>query len=356
MADLDVSIIIPTYNERDNLPVLIERIDRAMSSAGYSYEVIVVDDSSPDGTSEVAKSLSKQYPVKVIIRGGKKGLSSAVLEGIKHSSSSNVVVMDADLQHPPEVIPLLLGKAMREGCEIVIATRYAKGGSVGEWNLARKLISRGATYIARVLLPRIRRVSDPMSGFFLLKRDLLKGVELDPKGFKILLELLARTDYSRVCEVPYTFGKRLKGESKLGTGEVVNYLIQVLSLSPHWVRFGIVGTVGSFVNLGTLALLRYVFLLPHIISTAISIEVSVINNFYMNDEWTFKRERRGKRYVRLLKFHLSSAAGVITQFITSNLVYYLNLVHESIVAQLIGILAGFVVNYLLSKWYVWRFE
>ena len=354
MGKPDVSIIIPTYNERDNLPVLIKRIDSSLNSAGYTYEVIVVDDSSPDGTAEIAKELSLTYPVKVIIREGKKGLSSAVLEGLNHSSGENVVVMDADLQHPPEVIPSLLSKALEEGCDIVIASRYIRGGSVGEWSLIRKMISKGATYLARVLLPKARGVSDPMSGFFLIKKRLLNSVVLDPRGFKILLEVLARTNYSKVCEVPYVFGKRLKGESKLGTSEIINYLLQVLDLSPHWVRFGIVGAVGSVVNLGTVALLRYGFMIPHIISAAVGIEVSVISNFYMNDEWTFKRERRGKRYVRLLKFHLSSAAGVITQFITSNLIYYLNIIHESVTAQLIGILVGFIINYLLSKWYVWR--
>ena len=355
MTNPDVSIVIPTYNERDNLPVLLERIHRSMSSAGYNYEVIIVDDSSPDGTAEIARTLSHKYSVKVIVRKDRKGLSSAVLEGIKYSSSDNIVVMDADLQHPPEVIPSLMAKALRENCEIVVASRYVKGGSVGEWSIVRKSISKGATYVARILLPKVHVVSDPMSGFFLLKKYLLNSTELDPKGFKILLEVLSRANYSKVCEVPYVFGKRFKGESKLGTIEVINYLMQVLDLSPHWVRFGIVGTVGSFVNLGIVALLRYVFLIPHIISTAVGIEVSVISNFYMNDEWTFKRERMGKRYARLLKFHLSSAAGVITQFITSNLIYYLNIIHESVTAQLIGILAGFVMNYLLSKWYVWRY-
>jgi len=354
MSKPNVSIIIPTYNERDNLPVLIKRIDNSLNSAGYTYEVIVVDDSSPDGTAEIAKELSLTYPIKVIVREGKRGLSSAVLEGLNHSSSEFVVVMDADLQHPPEVIPSLLSKALEEGCDIVIASRYIKGGSVGEWSLIRKMISKGATYLARLLLPRVRVVSDPMSGFFLFRKGLLDSVKLDPKGFKILLEVLARTDYNKVCEVPYVFSKRLKGESKLGTSEVINYLLQVLDLSPHWIRFGIVGTIGSFVNLGTVALLRYGFMIPHIISTAVGIEVSVISNFFMNDEWTFKRERKGKRYVRFLKFHLSSAAGVITQFITSNLIYYLNIIHESVTAQLIGILAGFIINYLLSRWYVWK--
>jgi len=354
MDRAEVSIVIPTYNERENLPILIEKIDDVMKSNNIKYEVIIVDDSSPDGTAAVAKDLSHKYPVKVIVRKGKRGLSSAVLNGVKISNSNYVVVMDADLQHPPHVIPRMFSRAIKNACDIVVASRYVKGGSVGNWSFTRKLISKAATLIARLMLPRVRKVRDPMSGFFIFKKDVIKGVRLNPKGFKILLEILARGNYRKVCEEPYTFGKRYGGESKLGSKEIIDYLLHILELSPYWVRFGLVGGVGTVVNLSVVALMRYILMFPHVIAAATGIEVSVISNFFMNDAWTFKFERKGNRFVRLLKFHGSSAAGIITQFIVSNALFYYNVIHESVTDQLIGILAGFIINYLLSKWYVWE--
>lgn len=352
MSETEVSIVVPTYNERDNIAELVDRIHKALSRAGIKYEIVIVDDNSPDGTAEVAESLSSQYNVKVLKRKGKLGLSSAVLDGVKISTGRYIVVMDADLQHPPEVIPELTDKA-RNGYDVVIASRYVRGGSPGEWNIVRKVISKGATYIARIMLPQARNVKDPMSGFFLFKKEVIEDRQLNPRGFKILLELLVRGRYNKVCEVPYTFGKRLKGKSKLGTKEIINYLLHVMDLTPRYMKFAMVGAVGTIVNLSVLASLRYLMGLSHAVSSAAGIEVSVISNFILNDMWTFKREREGSRIVRLLKFHLSSAAGITTQFIVSLAVFEF-LLKESIIAQLIGIFAGFVINYLISKSFVWR--
>ncbi len=354
MPGVEVSVVIPTYNERGNLPELVSRIDAAMRESGIPYEVIVVDDSSPDGTAAEAYRLSMEYPLKVVIREGKLGLSSAVLEGVRYAEGEYVVVMDADLQHPPEVIPKLLTRALREGCDIVVASRYVKGGSVGEWSFVRKAVSKGATYIARALLPQSRWVRDPMSGFFLFRKEVIEGVKLNPRGFKILLEVLVRGRYRKVCEEPFKFGVRAHGESKLGAKEVLNYLAHVVQLAPHYLRFGAVGTAGSVINLGVLYVLKYLISLPHAFATAVAIEVSVLSNFAMNDAWTFRFEREGDWRHRLLKFHGSSAAGVLTQYGVSNVLYYSGAVTDSLTAQLLGILAGFLLNYFLSKNYVWR--
>lgn len=352
--EVEISIIVPTYNERDNIAVLIERIDKALGQHRLNYEVIVVDDSSPDGTAVIAKNLSSKYPVKVIVREGKKGLSSAVLEGVKEAEGRFLVVMDADLQHPPELIPRLYQRAVEDSCEVVIASRYVPGGSPGQWSFTRKLMSKGATYMARILLPRVRHVKDPMSGFFLLRKDVLEGVKLNPRGFKILLEVLAKGNYRKVCEEPYVFGERLRGESKLGAKEIVDYIFHVVELSPRWVKFAIVGGVGTAVNLSIVALLRYLLNVVHVIAAAIGVEVSVLSNFYLNDIWTFKDSRKGSGLYRLVKFHVSSAAGIVVQYLTSNVLFYSGIVHESVTSQFIGILMGFVANYLLSKRYVWR--
>ncbi len=350
-----ISIIIPTYNERENLRELLRRIDNAMKSNGLrDYEVVIVDDNSPDGTADLAEELSNVYPVKVVRRPGKLGLSSAILDGLRVARGDTVVVMDADLQHPPEVIPKLVRAAESDGCDIVIASRYVKGGSVGDWSFLRKVISKGAILIAKILLPRSRGVRDPMSGFFLFRRSVVDGARnLNPKGFKILLEILVKGNYRRVCEVPYKFGRRFKGESKLSTKEMINYILHVLELSPSFIRFALVGGSGTLVNLGFLALERYVIGLPHVIAAPIAIEVSVINNFILNDIWTFKHVRRGSKLLRLVKFHGSSAAGILTQLAVSIGVYEL-LIHESIIAQIIGIIAGFILNYMISRRFVWR--
>ncbi len=347
-----LTIVVPTYNERENLDELLSRIDNALSGVA-EYEVVIVDDNSPDGTAERARELSSKYNVKVIVRLTKKGLSSAVLEGFRISEGDIVAVMDADLQHPPELLREMINK-IEDGCDIVIASRYVKGGSVEGWSLLRKMVSKGAILIARILLPKVRRIKDPVSGYFMLKRHVLEQAEdMNPKGFKILMEILVKGRYSKVCEIPYTFGLRRRGTSKLGTREILNYLIHVLNLSPSIVRFALVGAIGTIVNLGILAAMRYGAHIAHEISSAIAIELSVISNFILNDIWTFRRSRRSGFVQSVLRYHLSNLAGILTQYGTSVALFrFLSL--ESLTAQFIGIIVGFFVNYFLSKSLVWR--
>ncbi len=231
MSNVVLSVIVPTYNERENLRELLERVDRALS--GIPYEVIIVDDNSPDGTADLAEELSRVYPVRVVRRSGRLGLASAVLDGFKVSEGKFVAVMDADLQHPPEVLPRLYAMVANGGCDIAIASRYVEGGRVEGWPFFRRFMSWGATLIARTLLPRVRGVRDPMSGYFMFRRKVVEGVisEMNPKGFKILLEILVKGVWREACEVPYTFSVRKRGRSKLGLKEVANYLLHVLELS-----------------------------------------------------------------------------------------------------------------------------
>jgi dolichol-phosphate mannosyltransferase len=223
-----VSVVLPTYNERENLPILLEELDRHLRD--LSYEVIVVDDNSPDGTAEVARRLSSRYPVRVVVRRGKLGLSSAVVRGAREASAPIVIVMDADLQHPPRVARLLALKAL-EGYDLVVASRYARGGGVENWSILRHAASLGATLLARLLVKGARRVSDPMSGFFAVRRELLLSPKLRPRGFKILLEVLGRSRIRRVAEVPFTFKPRRRGASKLSLGIVVEMIKQLLDLA-----------------------------------------------------------------------------------------------------------------------------
>jgi len=350
-----LSVVVPTYNERENISELLRRIDSVLRAEGIKYEVVIVDDNSPDGTADYAEKLSSKYPIRVVRRPGKLGLSSAVLDGVRASEGSIIAVMDADLQHPPEVLPRMFKELLGKGCDLVIASRYVKGGSVANWSLFRKVISKGAILVARILLPKARKIKDPMSGYFMFKRKVIESnmKQMSPKGFKILLEIIVKGKASRICEVPYTFGTRYKGRSKLSSKEVVNYLLHVLNLAPDYIRFAMVGAAGTIVNLGVLALLRYLLNISHAYASAIAIEASVVNNFILNDIWTFKKYGKPGALRRFLKFHVSSALGLLTQWVISYTVYYAVL-SQSIIAQLVGIVAGFVVNYLLSKKFVWR--
>lgn len=223
----ELSLIIPTYNERENLPTLVEGIVQALS--GYSYELIVVDDDSPDGTAELAQSLAAKYPIRVIRRRNVRGLATAVVEGFRYARGKVLGVMDADLQHPPKLVPELL-REIRMGVDIAIATRYAEGGGIKNWSWGRRIISKGAMGLAHLLLPSTRKVSDPLSGFFLLKREVIDGVELQPTGYKILLEVLVRGKANKIAAVPYIFTERIKGSSKFNLKEQINFLHHLLCL------------------------------------------------------------------------------------------------------------------------------
>ena len=194
------------------------------------YELVIVDDNSPDGTAELALELSRHYPIRVIKRPGKLGLATAVVEGFKHARGEVLVVMDADLQHPPELVPELVRKVLYEGYDIAIASRYVKGGRIEGWSFTRRIVSKGAILLAHLLVPRTRGIKDPVSGFFAIKRSVIEGVELNPIGYKILLEILAKGRWTRVVEVPYTFKPRTRGKSKLSAKEIVNYLRHLLRL------------------------------------------------------------------------------------------------------------------------------
>jgi dolichol-phosphate mannosyltransferase len=217
-----VSIVIPTYNERENLQALVERIFVACN--GMDIEVVVSDDNSPDGTADLAEELGKRFPVKVVRRLRDRGLSKAVLDGFRNASGDILGVMDADLSHPPEKIPEMV-KAL-EKADVVVGSRMLEGGGVEDWPLARKLISTGATLLARPLTG----VSDPMSGFFFIRRRVIEGVVLNPMGYKILLEILVKGRYSNVAEVPFVFLDRQTGESKLNMKIQLQYLAHLLRL------------------------------------------------------------------------------------------------------------------------------
>jgi len=224
-----LSVIVPTYNERQTLPLLIERLRKV--ARDLPLEVVVVDDNSPDGTGvlaeELGRSLAPELPVTVVHRPGKGGLSSAVLDGVRVARGDCITVMDADLSHPPEMLPHLV-KAIEEGYDIAIASRYVPGGGVQRWPLWRRVVSIAATTLARTVLGL--SVRDPLSGFFAARRSILEGRPFLALGYKLLLEVLARSPEARVIEVPYTFVDRQDGKSKLGIQELWDFLALLAEL------------------------------------------------------------------------------------------------------------------------------
>lgn len=221
-----LSIIVPTYNERDRLPELVRTIFAAYAAESLDAELIIVDDNSPDGTGALAEALSADHNIRVVHRAGKLGLGTAVVEGFDAARAPVVGVIDADMSHPPMLLPRMLAIMRQEEADLVVASRYIPGGGTRNWPASRLLMSRLACLLARRLTP----VSDATSGFFLIQRDIARGVRISAGGFKICLELLVRARPDRVVEVPYVFVGRTAGESKMNLKEALGYLVQLRAL------------------------------------------------------------------------------------------------------------------------------
>ena len=221
-----ISVVVPTYNEKENLLQYVDEIKLTLGDR-IDYEVIIVDDNSPDGTGKLADQLSsKNNDIKVIHRPEKMGLSSALVDGFKVSRGEFILVSDADLQHSPALLKTFLEEANR-GADLVIASRYITGANTNGWSPLRKIVSRGATLLAHVFLPKIRRFKDPLSGYFMFKRRFLMTTQLSGLGWKILMEILVNSRFERVVEVPYVFRSRINGKSKLKLRDYLDYLMLI---------------------------------------------------------------------------------------------------------------------------------
>lgn len=252
--DRKISIIVPTYKEVENIPVLAQRVFQVCAQSNLDAEMIIVDDNSEDGTVEQVQKLSELFNIRVHVRKTEKGLSSAVLKGMEIAKHPIFVVMDADLSHPPETIPNLVEPIIEGTSDFAIGSRYTDGGNVKDWPLSRRIISFGATVLARPLV----RVSDPMSGFFAIRRKVfLRGENINDAGFKIALELMVKCGVTKVAEIPIVFTDRVKGVSKLKLRTQLQYLFQVFSLYVYVypaLTFGLVAVTAG----GTVAVLRYI--------------------------------------------------------------------------------------------------
>jgi dolichol-phosphate mannosyltransferase len=361
-----LSLVIPTFNESENIEAMIELLSQLLDQAlPGNYELIVVDDDSPDYTWKIAQELVSQYPqLRVMRRQQERGLSTAVIRGWQVAKGEVLGVIDGDLQHPPEVLLQLIAET-QQGADLATASRHVEGGGVSSWSVVRRFLSRGAQLLGLLILPGvIGRVSDPMSGYFLVRRSAIAGKTLSPVGYKILIEVLGRGNIGRVAEVGYVFQERQSGESKVTWKQYVEYLRHLarlrLALSPfgRFIRFGFVGITGLFVDMSVFYLLREGLQLGLTRSIIISVELAIINNFLWNDAWTFadvSRRQQGwrQRLKRLLKFNVICLMGLILNTLIVNALF--NFFHTNeYVAKLIAIAVVLFWNFWINLKLSWR--
>ena len=365
-SPLYFSLVIPTYNECKNVKSIVEQLSRLLDGIiPGDYELIVVDDDSPDRTWEVALSLTAEYPqLRVMRRSDERGLSTAVIRGWQASRGEVLGVIDADLQHPPETLLQLLAEIQR-GADLAAASRHIAEGGVSDWSVIRRFLSRGAQTVGLIILPGVvGRVSDPMSGYFMVRRTCIAGKTLNPAGYKILIEVLGRGDIRWIGEVGYVFQERQAGESKVTGKQYIEYLRHLLILRfARWpmgkfLRFCLVGFSGVFVDMGVFYLLRTVLGLALTRSLIVSAEVAIISNFLWNDLWTFgdiSKRQPGKhqRLKRLLKFNVICLIGLIMNVLLVNVMFNVFNVNEYL-AKLIAIAAVTLWNFWINMKLSWR--
>src|SRR6266404_4515179 len=352
--------IIPTFNERDNVTPLFRRLEATL--AGVAWEVIFVDDNSPDGTWDVVRNLAAQDSrVRCLRRIGRRGLSGACIEGILASSAPCAAVIDADLQHDETQLPKMLALLQEGEADLVVGSRYIEGGSAESFNKQRADASALATEVAKRVL-RVK-VADPMSGFFMIRRDRFEQLasQLSTQGFKILLDVVATARGAlRVVEIPYTFGSRLHGESKLDSMVALDFLGLVLAkltndvVSLRFLLFATVGSLGLFVHLAVLFVSLEAFGLSFPHAQAFGALVAMTSNFILNNFLTYRDQRlKGFAILRgLLLFYLVCSVGLFANVGVAFSVYD----QEPIwwLAGAAGALMGVVWNYAMSGLFVWR--
>jgi dolichol-phosphate mannosyltransferase len=357
----ELTVVIPTKNERDNIVTLYTRLGVALKD--LNWEVIFVDDDSDDGTPEIIRGIARQdRHARLVHRIGRRGLSSACIEGIQASTSPYVAVMDADLQHDERLLPKMLETLRNESVDIVVGSRYIAGGSIGQWDHQRVFLSSLATRVGRYVLNI--PILDPMSGFFMVRREAFQGAirNLSAMGFKILIDLFASsTQTLRAKELPYTFSPRHSGESKLDNLVGLEYLILLTDklvghLVPiRFVQFAIVGASGVISHLFALWFLLKVFQFPFIVSQLVATALAMIGNFVLNNAFTYRDQRlSGFAFLQgLASFVAICGFGALANVSIASLLY-----GDRRAAWWLAGLAGAVMssvwNYSVSSVLTWR--
>ena len=358
-----LSLVVPTYDEADNIEALLRSLHEVLTGCRVGFEILVVDDDSPDRTWEVARNLASELPgIRVIRRTGASGLATAVTCGWAHARGEILGVIDGDGQHPPAVVADLLA-AMADRTDVAVASRHVPGGGVSNWSAFRRLLSRCAQALGLLLLPgTVGRVTDPMSGYFLVRRDVIADTDLDPVGYKILLEVLARGDVRRVAERPYVFLERERGESKVSARHYVDYLRHLMRLRLHPLRSR---ALVRYLIVTALALLADAMTFLWIFdsqgwnltrSAAIAGEVGILLTVLLHDLWTFAgRAARNSldRFRRLAGVQLALGVLLFLRLLVINaLVNWFGL--GPMAAFLVALAAVTPVSHLLGSRLTWR--
>lgn len=356
----EIAIIAPTLNEKDNVLALRDALDAALR--GYAWELIFVDDDSTDGTHEILFAEARRDPrVRILRRIGRRGLSTAAIEGVLSSSAPLVAVIDADLQHDEKALPRMIETLRREDVDLVVGTRYAEGGGTSDWSERRRLASRFATRIARLVLRA--DLSDPMSGFFVMRREAFDRAvrRLSGQGYKILLDLVASARPPlRVAETPYVFRARMAGESKVDSAVVWEYLMLLADkligrfVPVRFVMFMTVGAAGVLVHMATL---WGFFQLVHSDFTraqSIATVAAMTFNFFVNNQLTYRdRRRKGWGMITgLLSFYAVCSIGAVANVGIAGYIFAQD--YAWWLSGIAGVVVGAVWNYAASSVYTWR--
>ncbi|MEO6437380.1 MAG: glycosyltransferase family 2 protein [Tepidisphaeraceae bacterium] len=356
---LQLGIVIPVLNEAANIAPLIERIDVAL--AGIVWEALIVDDNSPDGTAEVVRAQARQDPrVRIVQRIGRRGLSSAVVEGMLASGAPVLAVIDGDMQHDEAILPTMYRAVAEQDHDLAVGTRYVDGGSTGDWDASREKMSHFATALSRRLLKT--EMSDPMSGFFAVRREAMVAAlpHLSSIGFKILMDMVASSPTRlRIVEIPYTFRNRVHGESKFDARIAQEFAILLLEklfgpfLPIRFLMFAMVGSIGLIVHLAVLGG-GVAAGLTFQLAQSMAVMTAMTGNFFLNNSLTFRDMRlRGPALWRgLISFYLVGLIGAIGNVGVGALVYRM----EGIwwLAGIAGVAVGVVWNYAASSVVTWR--
>ena len=360
LGRLELAVVVPVFKEKDNIGPLLERLGSTL--AGIQHEIIFVDDDSPDGTSDAIRQVAASNPqIRVLTRIGRRGLSSARIEGMMATAAPYIAVMDADLQHDERILPEMLAILKRGDHDLVVGTRNAGSGSMGEFSESRVQLSHLGRRLSRMVSQC--ELTDPMSGFFMLSRPFLENSIRSTSGigFKILLDLVAAAPSPpRIAEVPYTFRTRLHGESKLDIMVGLEYLQLLLDkmvgewIPPRFVVFALVGACGVGVSLLLLWLLVRVFLLDVLVAQVAATWITMTANFFLNNELTYRdRKLRGSRFwTGLLAFYCACSVGVGANLKVAELSRTAGVSWYS--SGIAGLAAGAVWNYMVTSVWIWR--
>lgn len=356
-----ISIIVPTYKEAGNIPVLVSRIHDVMHKAKLQYQVVIVDDNSQDGIVEAVDALKKKkFPVTLKVRTDEKGLSSAVIAGFSLATGDIFLVMDADLSHPPEKIPELVNPIIEGKAEFVIGSRFVPGGTALHFDLYRK----ANALLSKILAYPFTRVKDPMAGFFAFpSRIIKKETPLNPLGFKIGLELLVKCAPAKVIEIPIQFQERLYGESKLTFKQQFLYIVHLMRLFrfkyrglSEFFRFGAIGASGMVVDLSFVFITKELLGLPFRIARVIGFVFALTSNFFLNRHFTFEHGKSGNVCRQYAGFFSVSLMGFAVNWFLSVYLYEHHAFFHThyLVASFLGILGGMMINFTGSKFFVFR--